>query len=121
MAAVILGQWRRQTAADKDDDIKLMFLAMKAEKETSADFRRYNSVWSFSPNQDEKKIEYSESSLNEFIERFRKQNFKVEKIELWVEGKAETSGVTRFFVSAESSGGCKLTLVLESGNNNSQN
>jgi hypothetical protein len=53
---------------------------------------------------------YSEEDLKSFVQKFEKQGYWIDQIELWVEGKAESNGVTRFFVSVEGGGGIKIIL-----------
>ena len=63
-------------------------------------------------NRAEEKQEYSESELFEFIKKFEdpQHDYRVELIELWIEGKLEARGVTRLFISLQGGGGCKVVL-----------
>ena len=54
--------------------------------------------------------EYVEIGLMKFIDNFKNTNYGVEQIELWIEAKAETSNLTKLFVSAGATGGCKIIL-----------
>ena len=53
---------------------------------------------------------YLETGLLEFLGTFETQRYKVDKIELWIEGAAESGGITKFFISLEAKGGLKVTL-----------
>ena len=47
----------------------------------------------------------------EFLEKeLESQDYKVDQIELWVEGRAESGGVSRLFVSTEGQKGYKVIL-----------
>lgn len=91
------------------DEISLMFPKPWLEQKTSDTSGRY--VMSRS----EKSQEYSEIKLLKFVEQFEKAEYKVEQIELWIEAKAESKGITQFFVSIAGSGGCKVILKPKSG------
>ncbi len=54
--------------------------------------------------------EYSEEKLMKFVQKFEGKGYRIEQIELWVEGKAESGGVTKFLVSVEGGGGIKIIL-----------
>ena len=58
----------------------------------------------------EGKQEYSEEGLKKFVQKFEGQGYKIDQIELWVEGKAESGGVTKFIVSVGGGGGIKIIL-----------
>ena len=45
-----------------------------------------------------------------FVQKFEGKGYRIEQIELWVEGKAESGGVTKFLVSVEGGGGIKIIL-----------
>jgi hypothetical protein len=48
----------------------------------------------------------------EFVKKFEdpQHGYRVELIELWIEAKLETWGVTRLFISLQGGGGCKVVL-----------
>ena len=88
-------------------DIKLMFPKLKKENTASAQM-----VYSLAKDGD--KQEYSETDLQKFVEQIETKEYRIEQIELWIEGKAESVGVTKFFISFEGKGGCKIILRPES-------
>jgi len=51
-----------------------------------------------------------EKTLAKFIEVFQKQDYKVEQIELWIEGVVESGSVTKLVMSVQGSGGMKIIL-----------
>ena len=53
---------------------------------------------------------YEETDLTEFVQKFEGKEYKVDQIELWIEGKAEEGEVTKLFISFEGSGGVKVLL-----------
>ena len=63
-------------------------------------------------NRGEEKQKYSESELFAFVKKFEdpQHGYRVELIELWIEGKLETRGVTKLFISLQGGGGCKVVL-----------
>lgn len=85
-------------------DITLMFPKIKSEK-----IKDGKMVYTLAKTEDGKQ-EYIDVSLKDFVERFRTREYAVEHIEIWVEGKAESDKVAKFFVSMEGTGGCKITI-----------
>ena len=87
------------------DDIKLMLPEVETKKQQA-----------YSPSEIMvfKKIDgkqsYSEIELSKFVKPFEQEGYKVDQIELWLEGIAETGGITKLFVSFEGKGGCKIIL-----------
>lgn len=72
-----------------------------------------SSKWVYRNLKDESqkiKQTYKETDLDEFVNRFERKGYKVDKIEIWVEGVAATSGVTKLMVSLEGKGGMKVIL-----------
>jgi len=53
---------------------------------------------------------YSEKELSEFVKEFEKYDQRVDQIELSIEGSIESENVTRYFISLDGSGGCKVIL-----------
>jgi ABC-type glycerol-3-phosphate transport system substrate-binding protein len=88
-------------------DIRLMFPKYEEEKTSS----RHGEVVFAGPalTKGEKK-QYTEKGLEEFAKEFEKKGYKVDSIELWVEGHAQSGAVTKLFISLEGGGGCKLIL-----------
>ena len=52
---------------------------------------------------------FNEVDLDKFIKQFQ-EHFEVEQIELWVEGRTESKGITRLFISFGGAGGIKVIL-----------
>lgn len=53
---------------------------------------------------------YSEIDLSEFVKKFEKDHQTVDQIELSIEGSLESENVTRYFISLDGNGGCKIIL-----------
>jgi hypothetical protein len=85
-----------------------MFPKPILEKKTSNTSGRYYMT------RNENSQEYSEIKLLKFVEQFEKAEYKVDQIELWIEDKAESGAITKFFVSIAGSGGCKVILKPKS-------
>jgi hypothetical protein len=94
------------TLVSADAEIKLLFPKFQQDKSTQGKL-----VYSLAKEDD--KQEYSEEGLKQFVEKFENRGYRVEQIELWVEGKAESGGITKFIVSAEAGGGIKIVLRLD--------
>lgn len=86
------------------EDILLMFPKAKEEIVGKQKTRSYKI------ENDEAGNFYSEIEFSKFINKFQKKEYKIMQIELWIEAKTETEGVTKLFVSLEGKGGCKLIL-----------
>ena len=58
------------------------------------------------------KPDYEKEELWKFLQKFEhpRSEYEVDKIELWVEGKAESDGITKLFLSSQGNAGCKITL-----------
>ena len=54
--------------------------------------------------------EYIEKELKAFVSSFRPKGYKVESIELWIEGIAKTEQITKIFVTWEGESSCKIVL-----------
>ena len=89
------------------NEIKLMFPSFEGKKKTTAQGIPYIF---YAVKKGEEGQEYVETTLLQFIQEFEKEKYKVEQIELWIEGRAESGGVTKLFVSLEGKGGCKVIL-----------
>jgi hypothetical protein len=92
-----------QTPTSSAEGIKLLF--PKYEQDTSAQGK---AVYLLSKKGG--KQEYSEEDLKQFVQKFEGQGYKIDQIELWVEGKAESGGITKLIVSVEGGGGIKIIL-----------
>jgi hypothetical protein len=93
-----------------EKEIKLMIPAPKAEKAKDSKTGQLKTYWVF-PKAEEKRT-YNEVKLKEFIDQF-KEYFEVKQIELWIEGRTESKGVTTLFISLEAGGGIKVVLGLK--------
>lgn len=88
-------------------EIKLMFPIFETRERTSVQKGTY--VGSLMKGRGGKPV-YSEKGLSEFLEEFEKEKYIVDQIELWIQGKSKSDTVTRFFISIEGNGGCKVIL-----------
>ena len=69
--------------------------------------------WVYRNLQDEKdkvKQTYKETALDEFVKKFDKEGYKIEQLEIWVEGVASTGGITKLVISLEGKGGIKIVM-----------
>ena len=55
-------------------------------------------------------IELIVRNVDEFVKMFESAEFKVDQIELWIEGETQANGVTNLIISSEGAGGCKVVL-----------
>ena len=91
------------------EGVKLMFPEMKEKDEKPAQARvQYYLVNA----EDGKTAGYIEKSVKELKEMFQ-DDYRVVRIELWIEAAAENDGVTKLFVSPEGKAGCKVTLEFD--------
>ena len=67
------------------------------------------AVCSLAKNANNEQV-YSEEGLKKFVQKFEGQGYKIDQIELWVERKAESGGITKFIVSVGGGGGIKIIL-----------
>ncbi|MCP8312323.1 MAG: hypothetical protein L6N95_01220 [Candidatus Methylarchaceae archaeon HK01B] len=80
----------------KEDEIELIFLPERQRLEGL------------------RKVGYGEAAdkfaakVSDIIKWFK--GFKVESVELWIEGGIKEGGITKLFISFEGKGGCKVTL-----------
>jgi biopolymer transport protein ExbD len=87
-------------------EIHLMF--PKLEQAQTVSEGKICTVWALKETQEGR--EYSETKLWEFVKEFEKPGYEAEEIELWIEARVESEGVTKLFISMEGVGGCKVTL-----------
>jgi biopolymer transport protein ExbD len=67
-------------------------------------------------DEDEKvKQTYKETDLDAFVSIFERDGYKVDQIEVWVDGVAAVNGVTKLLISLEGRGGIKITLKPKPG------
>ncbi len=85
------------------EEIVLLFPKYEQDKSSQA-----MAVYSLAKKGEQQ--EYSEEGLRKFVQKFEGQGYKIDQIELWVEGKAESGGVTKFIVSMGGGGGIKIIL-----------
>ena len=88
-------------------EVKLMFPKIEVTEEQSAGGKTYIV---FFQKEQYQKNEYFEMGLSQFVKELENQDYKVDQIELWVEGRAESGGVTRLFVSTDGAKGYKVIL-----------
>lgn len=88
------------------DEIELLF-PKAVDNGTSSAFSKRANVYMVNG----KEKEYNDpEELSKFVKKFKKGGYHVDQIELWIEAKAETGGVTQLFVSMEGSSGFKIIL-----------
>jgi hypothetical protein len=88
-------------------DIKLMFPKIASDERKSATGKSYIV---FDKNEQFGKNEYVEKGLSEFVKEMESPGYKVDQIELWVEGREESGGITRLFISMEGGKGYRVIL-----------
>ena len=88
-------------------EVKLMFPKIEVTEEQSAGGKTYIV---FFQKEQYQKNEYFEMGLSQFVKELENQDYKVDQIELWVEGRAESGGVTRLFISTDGKKGYKVIL-----------
>lgn len=87
-------------------EIKLMFPEFETEER-----KVKKGTYTASPRKGrEGKQVYSEKGLSEFVKEFEEKRYRVDQIELWIDGREESGGVTRLYISLEESGGYKVIL-----------
>ena len=88
-------------------EVKLMFPKIEVTEEQSAGGKTYIV---FFQKEQYQKNEYFEMGLSQFVKELENQDYKVDQIELWVEGRAESGGTTRLFISTDGKKGYKVIL-----------
>jgi len=88
-------------------EIKLLFPEFEMEERSSGEVKTY--IGSPLKGRGGNPV-YSEKGLSEFVKEFENQKYKVDQIELWIQGRTESGGVTKLFISLEGNGGCKVIL-----------
>ena len=88
-------------------EVKLMFPKIEVTEEQSAGGKTYLVLFQ---KEQYGKNEYFEMSLSQFVKELENQDYKVDQIEFWVEGRAESGGITRLFISTEGQKGYKVIL-----------
>ncbi len=87
-------------------EIKLMFPEFEAEERK---VQKGTYIASVRKGREGKQV-YSEKGLSEFVKEFEQKSYRVDQIELWIDGREESGGVTRLYISLEESGGYKVIL-----------
>jgi len=88
-------------------DIKLMFPKITSEERKSAAGKSFTV---FDKREQFRKNEYVEKGLSEFVKEMESPGYRVDQIELWVEGREESGGITRLFISMEGDKGYRVIL-----------
>jgi hypothetical protein len=88
-------------------EIRLMFPKIDVEERKSAGVNTYIV---YDKKEQFGKNEYLEKGLSEFVKEMENPGYDVDQIELWVEGREESGGVTRLFISMEEGRGYRLIL-----------
>ena len=88
-------------------EVKLMFPKIEVTEEQSAGGKTYIV---FFQKEQYQKNEYFEMGLSQFVKELENKDYKVDQIELWVEGRSESAGVTRLFISTDGKKGYKVIL-----------
>ena len=88
-------------------EVRLMFPNVEVTEEKSQDGKSWLVVFK---KEQYVKNEYLEVGLSQFVKELGSQAYKVDHIELWVEGRAQSGGVTRLFISTEGQKGYKVIL-----------
>ena len=88
-------------------EVRLMFPKIEVTEEKSAEGKNWTV---FFKKEQFGKNQYLEMGLSQFIKELESQDYKVDQIELWVEGRTESGGITRLFISMEGKRGFKVIL-----------
>ena len=88
-------------------EVRLMFPKI----EVTEDRTEEGKTWTvFFKKEQYGKNQYIEMGLSQFVKELESQDYKVDQIELWVEGRTESGGITRLFISTEGERGYKVIL-----------
>ena len=88
-------------------DIRLMFPKITSEERKSSEGKRFTV---FDKREQFRKNEYIEKGLSEFVKEMESPDYRVDQIELWVEGREESGGITRLFISMDGGKGYRVVL-----------
>lgn len=88
-------------------EVRLMFPKIEVAEERSAEEKSWIV---FFKKEQYGKNQYLEIGLSQFVKELESQDYKVDQIELWVEGRTESGGITRLFISMEGERGYKVIL-----------
>lgn len=88
-------------------EVRLMFPNIEVKEERSPDGKSWIVVFK---KEQYVKNEYLEVGLSQFVKELESQDYRVDHIELWIEGRAESEGISRLFVSTDGQKGYKVIL-----------
>jgi hypothetical protein len=97
-------------AISRGGDITLMFPKYEAGQATTDKGAKYTV---YGPKREGDRKAYTEVKLADFVKQFEGGRYKVQQMELWIEGRAEDGETTKLFLSPDGRGGCKVTLEPE--------
>ena len=88
-------------------EVRLMFPKIEVTEEQTSEGKSWTV---FLKKEQYGKNQYLEMGLSQFVKELESQAYKVDQIELWVEGRTESGGITRLFISMDGKRGYKVTL-----------
>jgi hypothetical protein len=103
----VVGLLTAMPSIGRAGEVKLMFPNVEVKEERSADGKSWIVVFK---KEQYVKNEYLEVGLSQVVKELESQDYKVDHVELWVEGRAQSGGVTRLFISTEGQKGYKVIL-----------
>jgi hypothetical protein len=92
-----------------EQEIELLFPVYAVASDTKGQAGFSNRIILKKPEEG-KSVEYVKTAMSEFVKKFEQTGYRVDQIELWVEGTAESGKLTSLVVSLEGKGGCKIIL-----------
>ena len=104
---LVVGLFVAMPSISRAGEVKLMFPNIEVKEQRSADGKSWIVVFK---KEQYVKNEYLEVGLSQFVKELESQDYTVDHIELWVEGRAQAGGVTRLFISTEGQRGYKVIL-----------
>jgi hypothetical protein len=107
MSLLIVGLLMALPSISRAGEVRLMFPNIEVKEERSADGKSWIVVFK---KEQYVKNEYQEVGLSQFVEELGSKDYQVDHIELWVEGRVQSGGVTRLFISTEGQRGYKVIL-----------
>lgn len=90
-------------------ELELLFPVHEVDHDTKGKAGFPNRIFLKKPK-DGEPVEYVKTAMSEFVKKFEQTGYRVDQIELWVEGAAESGKLTSLVVSLEGKGGCKIIL-----------
>jgi hypothetical protein len=104
---LVVGLLVAMPSISRAGEVRLMFPNIEVTEEKSADGKSWIVVFK---KEQYAKNEYMEVGLSQFVKELESQDYQVDHIELWVEGRAESGGVSRLFISTDGQRGYKVIL-----------